>query len=203
MAGMMTPWIPASPLDDREFSHVRRRAIFDCCKWDPQVGDSCSIARSPLVIQRDEWNHVVNLAEALARETLAAEAEVVERPALHRVLGLPRDVRRALTLVPSIGPSGGAARLIRFDFHFTNDGWRISEANCDVPGGLNEASGFPPLFAASHSWATPVGDPVAGYVDALAARVGPGGRVAFVHATAYSDDQQMMQFVARRLEKAG
>jgi hypothetical protein len=48
-----------------------------------------------------------------------------------------------------------------------------------------------------------VGDPVAAYVDALAGHVGPQGTVAFVHATAYSDDQQMMQFVARRLEAAG
>jgi hypothetical protein len=44
---------------------------------------------------------------------------------------------------------------------------------------------------------------VAQYVDALGAHAGPAGTVAFVHATSYSDDQQMMSFVARRLEAAG
>ena len=36
---------------------------------------------------------------------------------------------------------------MRFDFHFTRDGWRISEVNSDVPGGLNESSGFERLMA--------------------------------------------------------
>jgi hypothetical protein len=34
-------------------------------------------------------------------------------------------------------------RLVRFDFHLTDAGWVISEANCDVPGGINEASHLP------------------------------------------------------------
>jgi glutathionylspermidine synthase len=203
MAGMTSPWIAAQPLEDEAFAVVRRRAIFDCCKWDPQVGDACAIARHPLVVARDAWAEAVRLAEALARETLAAETELVTRPDLHRRLGIPRAVRRALGRAQTVGPSAGAARLIRFDFHFTTDGWRISEANCDVPGGLNEASGFPPLVASHYSWALPVGDPVAAYVQAIAARARSRGTVAFVHATAYSDDQQMMSFVARRLQAAG
>ena len=62
------------------------------------------------------------LAEALAAEALAAEAELVHRPDLHGRLGLPRPVRRALlqayrqgvgagdvpqfTLAASTGPVG-------------------------------------------------------------------------------------------------
>ena len=92
---------------------------------------------------------------------------------------------------------------MRFDFHFTTAGWRISEVNCDVPGGLNEASGYPALMAPHYPWAASVGDPAADYAAALARQAGPGGTVAFIHATAYSDDQQMMLYVARRLEAAG
>ena len=200
---MTVPWVPVEPLDAAQFAELRRRAIFDCCKWDPQVGDTCAIARSPLVVTRSAWDEVVQIAEALARETLAAEREIAQRPELHRALGLPRAVRRALRRGASAGAPLDAARLVRFDFHYTTDGWRISEANCDVPGGLNEASGLPLAIGAHYAWAAPVGDPAGAYARALAARTGQGGTVALVHATAYSDDQQMMAFVARQLEAAG
>lgn len=200
---MTGPWISVQPLDSAQFAQMKRRAIFDCYKWDPQVGDVCAIARHPLVITRQAWADVTRLAEALAGETLAAEAELVTRPELHGALGLPRSIRHALRGAGSAGATRGAARLIRFDFHFTTDGWRISEANSDVPGGLNEASGFPRIVAEHYSWAMPVGDPGTAYVKALAAHAGPNGTAAFVHATAYSDDQQMMLFVARKLEAEG
>jgi hypothetical protein len=198
----MTPWVNVEPLGDADFVRFRRRAIFECDKWDPQVGDVCVIARYPLVLTTAAWEEVVALAEALARETRAAEAELVERADLHGRLGLPRGIRRALRLADGRAPVG-AARIIRFDFHFTPEGWRISEGNIDVPGGLNEASGYPPIIGPHYPWAAPVGDPAAAYVEAIARAVPPGAVVALVHATAYSDDQQMMMFVARRLEARG
>jgi Glutathionylspermidine synthase preATP-grasp len=200
---MTSPWLPAEPLDARAFADLRRRAMFEYCKWDPQVGDACVLARAPLVIARRAWNGVVAHAEALARETLAAEHELAGRPDLHRTLGLPRAVRGALRRVAYAGLPSEAARLIRFDFHFTTDGWRISEANSDVPGGLNEASGLPIAIAPHYAWAAPVGDPGDAYAHAIRARAGDAGVVALIHATAYSDDQQMMRYVAARLDAAG
>lgn len=200
---MTTPWVCVEPLADDAFASIRRRAIFDWQKWDPQVGDACAIARYPLVIARHAWTDVTRLAEALAAETRAAEAELVQRPELHRRLGLSRPVRRALRSAGALGAPSEAARIMRFDFHFTADGWRISEVNSDVPGGLNEASGFPHLMAAHYPWAQPVGDPVAAYVNTLAREAGADSTVAFIHATAYSDDLQMMSHVARRLAALG
>ena len=46
MAGMTAPVGPGRAARRRGSSReLRRRAIFDCCKWDPQVGDACAIAR--------------------------------------------------------------------------------------------------------------------------------------------------------------
>ena len=199
---MKSPWIPVEPLPQASFDAVRRRAIFDCNKWDPQFGDACVIASAPLVIRQDSWLEVTQLAASLAREALEAEAELLDRPDLHARLGLPRAVRRALRRTGVHGPTRGAARIIRFDFHFTRDGWRISEANTDVPGGLNEASGLPGLFGPHYPWAAASGDPARAYVEALSS-LGAGATVAMIHATAYSDDQQMMQFLAKRLATAG
>jgi hypothetical protein len=201
---VVTPWLPAAPLSDTDFARLRRRAIFECHKWDPQVGDTSVIARAPLVLRASAWAEVVRLAQRLARETLAAESELIGRPALHRRLGLPRVVRRALRQAAAVGPPAGAARLIRFDFHHTDEGWRISEANTDVPGGLNEASGFAALMAPHYPWAALTGDPAAAYCRALIAAAGIANpTLALVHATAYSDDQQMMAYLAKRLEAAG
>lgn len=200
---MTAPWLPVEPLSDTAFADVRRRAIFECHKWDPQVGDVSVVARYPLVLRRDAWCEVAGLAERLAVEALAAEAELARRPDLHHALGLPRGIRRALREAARHGTTRGLARLIRFDFHHTPDGWRISEANADVPGGLNEASGFPALLAPHYPGAMAVGDPAGAYVRELMRTVAPGGRVALIHATAYSDDQQMMAFVAERLAEAG
>ena len=192
-----------APLEPRPFAAFRRRAIFDCNKWDPQMEDESAIAPHPLVLHDSAWRELSRAAERLAAETLAAEAELVERPELHALLGFPRAVRRALAEAARRGASPGLARLIRFDFHFTTDGWRISEANSDVPGGLNEASGFARLFAPHYPAADVVGDPVADYADALLARTGPGSCLALVHATAYTDDRQVMSYLAHALESRG
>ncbi len=50
-------------------------------------------------------------------------------------------------------------RVIRFDFHFTHDGWRISEANTDVPSGYIEATGFTDLVSSHYSQTVPLGNP--------------------------------------------
>lgn len=200
---MIAPWIDVPRLDDAAFRAVRRRAIFDCCKWDPQVEDVGTLARVPLVTTPEAWHELTRLAGALAGETLALEAELLRRPDLHHRLGLPRKAVAALARAAADGPPPGVARLVRFDFHLTTDGWRISEANSDVPGGLNEASGIPALMAPHYPGLDAAGDPADAYVDALLAEQPAGARIALLHATAYSDDHQMMDYLARRLRARG
>ena len=82
------------------------------------------------------------------------------------------------------GCAAGSARIVRFDFHPTTDGWRISEANCDVPSGFIEASAFARLIAAETGYRG-AGDPAGAYADAVAR--GPGAVVALLYATAYTN----------------
>jgi hypothetical protein len=199
---MTLPWSPVGPLSPEQFAHVRRRAIFDCCKWDPQVEDVCTIADVPIVLTRDAWLEVGSLAESLSVELAAAEQELVQRPELHHVLGLPRPLTRAIRPAAD-GPTPGIARIVRFDFHHTLEGWRISEANSDVPGGLNEASGLPGLMLPHVAGASCAGDVAGAYASALAGATPNERHVALVHATAYTDDRQVMIYLARRLEAIG
>lgn len=191
------------PLPAAAFETVRRRAIFDCCKWDPQVGDAPSLAPFPLALDPRAWKELAHAAEALARETMAAEEELLRRPDLHVRLGLPRSVRRALAEAPRLGATAGAARVLRFDFHPTADGWRVSEVNSDVPGGFIEAGGIARLVASRYPGFRPAGDPAAALAEAVARAAPPGGLVGLVHATAYTDDRQVMEYLARALESKG
>lgn len=192
------------------FAAVRRRTIFEHCKWDPQVGDVATLAPFPLLLTRATWQTLAAAAEALARETLAAERELLARPELIARLSLPSAVRRRL--VPGTrGPEGlfpgghgpDALRYMRFDFHWTTEGWRISEVNSDVPGGFIEAGGYTQLMAEHYGGYTPAGDPGAALAEALRAGCRGSGVVAMVHATAYTDDRQVMIYLARECRRCG
>ncbi|MBI5500320.1 MAG: glutathionylspermidine synthase family protein [Deltaproteobacteria bacterium] len=198
------PALRAGPaLPPGEFRLLQRHAIFEACKWDPQVGDTAVLADFPLVVARAAWEALARQAETLAAETLAAESELLSRPDLQRRLGLPWVLRRALTRAGAAGASPGIARFMRFDFHPVDDGWRLSEVNSDVPGGWNEASGFARLMGEHFPGSAPAGDPAGRLADAVRQATGPGAHVGLLHATAYADDHQVMRYLGRELEARG
>jgi glutathionylspermidine synthase len=200
----MTPSLRAGPLlAAADFAHVRRRTIFECCKWDPQFEDVRTLAPFPLVLDTATWRRLAADAVELGRETLAAEAELLQRPDLHADLCLPRRVRHALQQAMRVGPTPGTARTLRFDFHPTADGWRISEVNSDVPGGFIEAQGFTRLMAQASPRLRPAGSPADVLAESITAAIGPRASVGLVHATAYSDDRQVMTYLQRAFERRG
>lgn len=177
--------------------------MFDCQKWDPQVEDVTTLTSFPLILNASEWAELARLSEALAAETLAMEAELIARPDLLDKLGLPAPIRKFFARERNAPPSRGGARLIRFDFHLTEDGWKISEANTDVPGGFIEASGFTSLMAKHYPGMVPTGDPTESVARRVAEIAGAKGTVALVHATAYTDDRQVMIYLGKQLESFG
>jgi glutathionylspermidine synthase len=195
------PWITVNPLSPDAMAGVRQRTIFDCCKWDPQIEDVSVLCNFPLVLKRSEWQTLSALARQLAVEARAAEQELLGRPKLHGQLGLTPAVRRALRQSAENPPAEGP-RLMRFDFHWTTDGWRISEANADVAGGLIESSGFARNVANFYPTLELTGNPAAAYA-AAAARMVPRGVVALVHATSYADDRGVMTYLSRIFAEHG
>jgi glutathionylspermidine synthase len=191
----------AAALSSTHFNQLRRRMMFDCQKWDPQVEDVTTLTSFPLILASSEWAEVARLAEALAAETLAMEQELAARPDLLDKLGLPASIKKLFAR--DAVPSRGAARLVRFDFHLTDAGWKISEANTDVPGGFIEASGFTALMAKHYPGLVPAGDPTESVARRVAESVGANATIALVHATAYTDDRQVMIYLGKRLESFG
>ncbi|HEV7402817.1 MAG TPA: glutathionylspermidine synthase family protein [Chthoniobacteraceae bacterium] len=186
----------------REFADLRREMLLRGCKWDPQVGDEATLAPFPLLLARSAWRQLAAWTEQLARELMEAEAELLARPDLHRTLGVPARIRRALR--EAGGKNNAAPRILRFDFHpLVGGDWRISEVNSDVPGGFTEASTFPRLMAPQHPGAVPAGDPAAAWANALARCAGAGGVVALLAAPGHLEDQQIVAFLAKLLRDRG
>jgi hypothetical protein len=194
-------WACTAALDAASFAVVRRRMALDHFNWDPQVGDCGSLAPFALVLPAAVWRTLAALATSLTAEALAVERELLGRPHLLARLGLPPRVLAALTARDP--PTPAAARVVRYDFHATSDGWRISEANADVPGGYTEASSFAALMAEQFPGLAPASDPAARLADTLAAAAGPAGRIVLLAAAGYMEDLQIASFFADLLRIRG
>jgi glutathionylspermidine synthase len=164
--------------------------------------DHSVIAPYALVLDREHWRAVAEAAEQLAREAMPLERELLARTDLHSRLGIPRPIRAVLRDM-SRNCEARAARVMRFDFHYSTEGWRISEVNADVPGGFVEGSGLTEALAERYPGLRPFGNPAREYSDAIRRLAGDRGHVALVHATAYSDDRQVMEYLAKHLRACG
>jgi glutathionylspermidine synthase len=194
----VTPIACGSLISRASYATIRRRMVLEFCKWDPQVEDVSTLCPYPLLLLQEAWNQLIHWSEQLADETLSLEAELLQRPDLLRQLGLPRRVRKLLSQ-SDVQPSASVARLMRFDFHWTTEGWKISEVNSDVPGGFIESSAFTQLMEQVTDSTMSPGDPAGVYADAIA-RAGIKS-VGLIHATAYSDDRQVMTYLAERFRQ--
>ncbi|CAN5525250.1 hypothetical protein BH09VER1_BH09VER1_50760 [soil metagenome] len=183
------------------FAELKLRSAFELGKWDQQYQDHPSLADYAIELDPAVYHELAAWAEAMAGELFRAEREVLSRPALLDYLALPRAVRQALLQNPEAETL--APRLCRFDFHPTEDGWQISEVNSDVPGGLLESDGLPPLLEDQFPASAWLPNTTSLYLDALLAGGLLPHPIGLVHATAYSDDRQVMRYLQKALEARG
>ena len=195
------PFSAALPLPTPEFESVRTRMMFDFCKWDVQSEDHCVIADFPLLLDRSAWNEISLASETMSQELLSAERELLMKTPLHSQLGLPSAIHSVLS---SASPQGiSPARVMRFDFHFTSEGWRISEVNADVPGGFIEAGALPQLMSQQYPNCSAPPNPGESCVGEICSFIAGHDVVALVHATAHSDDRQVMEYLADLFRRRG
>ena len=196
------------PINPHTYQQVRRSLMLNHCKWDSQVGDVCTLAPFALILSRTTWQALCRDTEDLACEALAAEGELLQRPILLRKLGLPSRIRRTVAGARwnshQVASSAQLPRIVRFDFHWTTDGWQISEANADVPGGFSESSALAALMAPHVAGAQPLGNPAERWADAIErAAGGPAANVALLAAPGHLEDQQVISYLAQILSHHG
>lgn len=195
----VTPGLRAGPaLAPEPYARLLRRAVFEACKWNLTAYDVPTLARFPILISARELERLSGIAEALAREALQAEEELLQRPELHARLGLDRRASRLLQQ----GRGSQAPRFLRVDFHPTAEGYRITEANTDVAGGFIEGSGGARLWTQQGAGKS-AGDPAGALAAAFTRAFGVGAPVGLLHLSQYTDDRQVVSYLARRFDEAG
>ena len=198
-----TPLTVGPVVEPRALREIRADLVLNHCKWDPHVGDRSTLFTQPLLLDATAWRDLSRWSELLAAEISRAEAELSHRPDLQQELGLPHSLRRVLKRGMEEGFTPSAVRVMRFDFHFTTDGWRVSEVNSDVPGGFTEASRFTQLMANQYPRASVAGDPLADWTRRMLLVARGDGAVAFLSAAGYLEDQQVTVLLASALRQHG
>lgn len=196
-------------LSSEAFEPVRRAAILRHCKWDAQVGDQATLAPFPLVLTPASTRQLATWSEQLDAESRAAESELLEQPALWSALAVPRAIRGVLARGSRDGWTPAAGRVMRFDFHPCEDGWRLSEVNADVPGGFSEATEFTRLVAERHPGLVPTGAPGPAWVEAILAAARARSDApdtmtgVLLHAPGFIEDLQVCSYLAGLLRARG
>ena len=192
---MNDPNLALVQIPAERYSDYRYEVIFKAYKWDPQVKDINTISRHAMLVSAQAAQELCMLAEHLSSEVMDMEEALLAKPALHKTLGFSGKIKKQLSKMGNYSRDGNV-RLMRFDFHPTDKGWEISEVNSDVPGGLAEASVLPGIAGRFFEGSAP-GENVAHHLlRSFQAKLSKGSRIAFVHATSFADDRQVMQFLS-------
>jgi len=187
----------APPVEPNSLRAIERQLHLRFNKWDTQVGDVSVLCEHPLVIRGSEWDSLCAAAEALAAETEQLEARVLNRPRDLADIGVPRKLAEVVRR--SAGPVKPNLRLMRFDFHLTEVGWRVCEINSDVPGGWREASSLPQLYRPFYANLDCPDSPLDAWgraIESIATR----GHVALLSAPGYLEDQQVLRTFRAELQ---
>ncbi|MEK6975443.1 MAG: glutathionylspermidine synthase family protein [Candidatus Thermoplasmatota archaeon] len=166
---------------------------FQYGKWDLDVAGRPTVAQGALVLTRQEHDQVVADAEALAAVTDKARNQLAKDPAGAQALGVDARLAAAISGEPA-GPL-----VTRIDFFQTRTGWQVSEFNDDCPGGYNEAIGLPATLLDL----APAGLGLAGDLPDALVRLAGDGPVGLAYATAYAEDLQVVELLARLLATQG
>src|SRR5882724_6941726 len=87
------PFAFGNAVPEEGFQQIQNRMALDCCKWDAQIGDVSTLFRQSLLMDQETWQELVQVTEALASELMSAEHELLERPDLQKLSGLPGPLR--------------------------------------------------------------------------------------------------------------
>ena len=190
------------PIPHAAYNDYRYEVIFRAYKWDPQVSDINTISDHILLISEEVAEHLEHLAELLSAETMQIEEALWRNPKLATGLGIERNVLKHLKSIKDYRQEEHV-RLMRFDFHPTMDGWTVSEVNSDVPAGTAEGSVLAELASSYCKQGALRGNVVESIQNAYAPLIHESATVAFVHATSYEEDRQVLQCIGDAFERQG
>jgi len=170
------------------------RLSIDYHMWNAYVDGRLSALAEPVRIPRRELDELAGLSERFARLIEKTIDLVRGDAALLASYGFRPGLRRLLDSEPARSP----VAIARYDAFRTPDGWRFSEFNCDVPGGVHEGAGLNHLIGGNPSRFR-----VAELLVESLCRVTVRPTVAVCYASGYAEDLEQCQFLRREWGRVG
>ena len=170
------------------------RMSLDYLMWNAYVDGRLSALAEPVRIPKRELDELAELSGRFAKLLEKTIDVVLRDPSLVSFYGFPPALRRMIESETCRLPIA----LARYDAFRTPGGWRFSEFNCDVPGGVHEGAGLNDLIG---------GDPsrfrvVPLLIDAVC-RETVRPTVAVCYASGYAEDLEQCQFLRREWNRVG
>jgi len=189
--------VTIAPIPPEKYEDYRCEVIFKAYKWDPQCGDRDTVSRHACLLSQEAARKLEEWSEALTAELFLMERKLLDDLPLGKELWLEKKILKAFRR--SQGPAGynpqKHVRLMRYDFHPTADGWALSEVNSDVPCGFAESVILPEIVKKFFNGYAGHRNIAQSICDSFKSKL-KVDRVAFVHATSYSEDRQVMQYLS-------
>jgi hypothetical protein len=170
------------------------RMSIDYLMWNAYVDGRLSALAEPVPVPRRDLDELAVLSERFARLLERTIDLVLADPALLSFYGFNAPLRRMIECERNRLP----VALARYDAFRTPGGWRFSEFNCDVPGGIHEGAGLNDLIG---------GDPsrfrVVQFLTETLCRETVRPVVAVCYASGYAEDLEQCQFLRREWGRVG
>jgi hypothetical protein len=162
--------------------------------WNAYVDGRLSALADPIRLPRRELEELAALSERFARLIEKTIDLVRGDAALLGFYGFNPGLRRMIESEPARLPVAFA----RYDAFRTPGGWRFSEFNCDVPGGVHEGAGLNDLIGG-----TPSRFQVVDLLAESLCRNTVRPTIAICYASGFAEDLEQCQFLRRKWSRIG
>jgi hypothetical protein len=170
------------------------RMSIDYHMWNAYVDGRLSALAEPIRLPRRDLDELSALSERFARLIEKTIDLVRADPALLAFYGFNPGLRQLLASDTARLP----VTLARYDAFRTPGGWRFSEFNCDVPGGVHEGAGLNDLIGGRRSSFR-----VADLLAESLCRNSVRPTIAICYASGYAEDLEQCQFLRREWGRVG
>lgn len=170
------------------------RMSLDYLMWNAYVDGRLSALAEPVRLPGRDLDDLAGLSERFAQLLERTIDVVTADPALLSFYGFHPRLRAMIDSERRRLPIA----LARYDAFRTPGGWRFSEFNCDVPGGVHEGAGLNDLIGGDRSRFR-----VVERLTESLCRETVRPTVAVCYASGYAEDLEQCQFLRREWNRVG
>jgi hypothetical protein len=170
------------------------RMSIDYLMWNAYVDGRLSALAEPIRLPRRDLEELAALSERFAGLLEKTIDLVLRDRALLSFYGFNPFLRRMIESESRRLP----ITLARYDAFRTPGGWRFSEFNCDVPGGIHEGAGLNDLIGGDRARFR-----VVEFLTESLCRDTVRPAVAVCYASGYAEDLEQCQFLRREWGRVG